>query len=225
MTDERRAWTIRIRNWREFQNYKDRHPPWIKLHQARLLDKPEWRRLHGSAAKLLVDLWMLAAGTKDGALNMRLTDLAYRLRAEDEELLADLRFLETSEFVELSPALQADASKRMQVHASAHKRNPEERRGEEKNSSTPKTGDDWVPPFAHAWENRFQGSAPWGRIGKALKPLRAKHSDTEMLAHWTRYLAETEAQYATAERFAQTYGEWAAKKSPRDNYLRPEEVA
>lgn len=119
MTDEKRAWTVRICEWETYQHYKSRNPPWIKLHRD-LLDKPAWRRLHGSAAKLLLDLWMLAArAVHPGEISMRLTDLAYRLRADDAETLTDLRVLQQAEFIELSPALQADASNRKQTLASA----------------------------------------------------------------------------------------------------------
>jgi len=104
------TWTVRICNWREFQHYKDRDPPWIKLHQRKLLDKPAWRKLHGSAAKLLVDLWMLAAGTKEGELTSSLADLAYRLRADDTEVLADLKVLSRFEFIELDTLMLANAS-------------------------------------------------------------------------------------------------------------------
>lgn len=104
------TWTIRVQNWREFQHYKDRDPPWIKLHQRRLLDKPAWRRLHGSAAKLLVDLWMLAAGTKEGELDLGIADLAYRLRSPASRVFSDLQVLDRCGFVSLGKQMLASAS-------------------------------------------------------------------------------------------------------------------
>src|SRR5688572_16282838 len=97
-------------NWREFQHYTKRDPPWIKLHQRKLLDKPEWRRLSGNAGKLLADLWMLAAGTKDGDVTLRLNDLAYRLRMPIPRLARGLVELTRAEFTELSKPMQSDAS-------------------------------------------------------------------------------------------------------------------
>lgn len=97
-------------NWREFQHYTDRDPPWIKLHQRKLLDKPEWRRLSGAAGKLLVDLWMLAAGTKEGDVMLRLADLGYRFRSPLPRLARGLMELERAEFVALSNQMQSDAS-------------------------------------------------------------------------------------------------------------------
>lgn len=106
------TWTIRVLNWKDFQHYKDRDPPWIKLHGRRLLDKPGWRRLHGTAAKLLVDVWMLAAqlGEK-GELDMPLTDLAFRVRLSEAAVLTDLQVLGHHQFLELCPQLLAGAPK------------------------------------------------------------------------------------------------------------------
>lgn len=104
------TWTIRVLNWREFQHYKDRDPPWIKLHQRKLLDKPEWRRLSGNAGKLLADVWMLAAGSKEGELTLRLPDLAYRLRLAPRSLGRSLLELSRAEFLELGKQMHADAS-------------------------------------------------------------------------------------------------------------------
>lgn len=73
----------------------------------------------------------------------------------------------------------------------------------------------WVAPFCEAWQQRFQGIAPGGRIGKALRPLRVHHPDEKILERWTRYLAATEAQYASPERFAQTFGDWDGGAAPR----------
>lgn len=68
---------------------------------------------------------------------------------------------------------------------------------------------DWVVPFVQAWVARFQGTAPWGRIGTALKPLREQYADDVILARWTRFLAQARSGYSTPEGFAQTFGDWA----------------
>lgn len=83
-------------------------------------------------------------------------------------------------------------------------------RSEEKISATP----NWVASFCDAWLERFQGIAPGGRIGRALKPLRGKHADEEILTRWKTYLAATEAQFASPEKFAQTFGDWDPAGTP-----------
>lgn len=55
--------TIRIKNWKRFQHYQHRNPPWIKLYRE-LLDPektPWYRGLSDNAARWLIELWLLAS--------------------------------------------------------------------------------------------------------------------------------------------------------------------
>ncbi len=67
----------------------------------------------------------------------------------------------------------------------------------------------WSREACDDWIERFGGTAPGARIGKALKPLVKKHGWAEVRPAWRSYLAQAEAEFASAERFASTYGEWA----------------
>lgn len=51
---------LRIKNWEKFQHYKDRAPPWIKLHRE-LLDDYEFSRLQDASKAHLMLIWMLAS--------------------------------------------------------------------------------------------------------------------------------------------------------------------
>ena len=51
---------LKVVNWGRFQQYKDRNPPWIKLHTS-LLDDYEFQRLPGEAKWQLLLLWLVAA--------------------------------------------------------------------------------------------------------------------------------------------------------------------
>jgi len=53
-----------IRNWREYQHYKDRNPPWIKLHYE-LLSSRDWVMLD-DAGRVLAVACMLLASRNDG---------------------------------------------------------------------------------------------------------------------------------------------------------------
>ena len=55
---------IEIVNWDEFQHYKDRDPPWIKLYNA-VLNKYEFRCLRDDSKLLLFALWLIASRTKN----------------------------------------------------------------------------------------------------------------------------------------------------------------
>jgi hypothetical protein len=82
--------TRRIKNWREFQHYKHRNPPWIKLHR-KILDDREWFNLDPFAAKTLVSLWLIAS-EGDGELPS-VEDLAFRLRISEKHVKSALSLL------------------------------------------------------------------------------------------------------------------------------------
>lgn len=92
---------IRIPNWQEFQQYKDRNPPWIKLHKQ-LLQNREWEEMSGEACKFLVELWLLASESKDGTIAVATDDLAWRCRRDTDQVATLLVELELSGFLDLS---------------------------------------------------------------------------------------------------------------------------
>ena len=73
----------RIKNWAKFQHFKDRRPPWIKLYRD-LLDDISWHQLPGDAAKLLVELWMIASEDDGKIPNNEI--LAFRLRKTERHI-------------------------------------------------------------------------------------------------------------------------------------------
>ena len=81
---------MRIKDWSQFQHFKDRRPPWIKLYRY-LLDDPDWHELDGEAAKTLVMLWLIASEdeNKNGELPCN-RKLSFRLRISEEELVVHL---------------------------------------------------------------------------------------------------------------------------------------
>jgi hypothetical protein len=105
MADEQRTPegpTIRIRKWDQFQHYKERTPPWIKLHRS-VLDKREWYALSGDACKLLAECWLVASEDPDGWIPLSTADLTWRLRRSDPSHMATLlQELERLDFVDLS---------------------------------------------------------------------------------------------------------------------------
>lgn len=73
--------TIQIKNWDDFQHFKNRDPIWIKLYR-RLLDDKEWHRLDGDSAKCLVMLWLLAS--EGGGYLPDISTISFRLRIPEE---------------------------------------------------------------------------------------------------------------------------------------------
>lgn len=56
--------TLSVKNWDQFQHYKDRNPPWIKLHNS-LLEDYEFECLHDASKGHLLCIWMLASRTEN----------------------------------------------------------------------------------------------------------------------------------------------------------------
>jgi hypothetical protein len=92
------------KDWATFQHYKDRAPPWIKLHRT-LLDNLDYYRLSAEAGKALPLIWLLAS-EKEGRVPDA-PELAFRLRI-DETAAADI-LAELAERRFLVPFNGADA--------------------------------------------------------------------------------------------------------------------
>ena len=71
---------MKIKNWSQFQHFKDRRPPWIKLHRE-ILDQRDINLISDCSFRVLVGLWLLASEDEgmDGRLPP-LDDIAFRLR-------------------------------------------------------------------------------------------------------------------------------------------------
>ncbi len=59
---------LQPKNWAVFQHYKDRCPPWIKLHRDLLNDR-SYMRLPIASKALAPMLWLLASESKDGVFD------------------------------------------------------------------------------------------------------------------------------------------------------------
>lgn len=75
---------LQPKNWAVFQHYKDRCPPWIKLHRD-LLNNREFICLPLASKALAPMLWLLASETKDGTFDASIEELTFRLRITEKE--------------------------------------------------------------------------------------------------------------------------------------------
>jgi hypothetical protein len=90
--------TFYIKNWESFQHYKDRAPPWIKLHKS-LLDNYEYQCLPVDSKALAPMLWLLASENADGAIPSEIEKIAFRLRMTRDEVVNALKPLIDKGFV------------------------------------------------------------------------------------------------------------------------------
>jgi hypothetical protein len=69
---------LKPKNWAVFQHYKDRCPPWIKLHRDLLNDRV-YMCLPLASKALAPLLWLLASESKDGTFDGSVDELVFRL--------------------------------------------------------------------------------------------------------------------------------------------------
>lgn len=90
----------KVKNWERFQHYRDRNPPWIKLHFA-LLSSSDWVTLD-DASRVLAIACMLVASRNEGQIDGSASGLAflkrvaYLNRAPSLKPLIDCGFLESA---------------------------------------------------------------------------------------------------------------------------------
>ena len=78
------------KNWSQFQHYKDRSPPWIKLHKS-LLDDSAFQRLPDASRALAPCLWLLASEHEGGVFPASTDELAFRLRQTEKWIESALK--------------------------------------------------------------------------------------------------------------------------------------
>lgn len=81
---------IKPKNWIDFQHYKDRCPPWIKLHKG-LLDNFEFQMLPDASKALAMCLWLVASEHLDGEIDADSTKLAFRFRQDAEKIKTSIK--------------------------------------------------------------------------------------------------------------------------------------
>ncbi len=89
---------IVIKNWKNYQHYKDRNPPWIKLHRE-LLTSETWVSLSDENRVLAIAIMLLAAATdnKIRADVRYVQRAAYLNRLPDFQPLIDIGFIDIIE--------------------------------------------------------------------------------------------------------------------------------
>jgi hypothetical protein len=95
-----------VKNWPKFQHYKDRNPPWLKLHKS-FLDDYEFHRLPAASRAIAPCVWLLASESTDGSVAHDSEMIAFRLRMSVKDVEAAIQPLVSAGFL----IMMQDASK------------------------------------------------------------------------------------------------------------------
>ena len=103
---------FRVKNWKRFQHYKDRAPPWIKFHNC-TLDDYAFRALPDEAKAHLVCIWLLASRYQNDIP----ADPDFIREMIGAKSAVDLSMLEQAGFIELDHECSKSLAKRGQSAA------------------------------------------------------------------------------------------------------------
>jgi hypothetical protein len=197
--------TIRIAKWDRYQHYRDRNPPWIKLH-VELLSSRTWVALD-DASRALVIACMLIAAKNDGEVPADpayLQRVAYLNGPPNLKPLIDVGFLEpvgvtladASTLLADASGLQADARPETEAEPTADEsfaldggETPAQRHPKQKKLPLPKYTardllDDWnaicVP--VGLLEVTSLGRARFGKALEIAKDIGTRDKGQEVLA-------------------------------------------
>ena len=121
------------KNWDNFQHYKHRSPPWIKLHKN-LLDDMTYQRLPVASKALAPMLWLLASESHDGVINMTPEEIAFRLRMTEKDVVSAIKpLIDNGFFIEDSGMLATS----LQDATTEKRREEKEKSKRESKSKTP----------------------------------------------------------------------------------------
>jgi hypothetical protein len=134
---------LKPKNWDKFQHYKDRCPPWIKLHRDLLNDK-EFMRLPLASKALAPLLWLLASESKDGCFQADSDELEFRLRIASKDIDAGLKPLIDKGFFVIASGVLAE-SLQVAIPERETEREGETEERQKKQSRGTRLPADWVP--------------------------------------------------------------------------------
>jgi hypothetical protein len=197
---------LQPKNWAVFQHYKDRCPPWIKLHRDLLNDRA-YMRLPIASKAIAPMLWLLASESKDGVFDGSLDELVFRLHITPKEYQDGVKPLIDNDFFILASGVLAE---RKQVAI------PETEGETETETETKKKATSVAPPSGVS-DSVWQEFKSLRKAKKAPITQRAidKISEEAKLAGWTLEKALEECIVRGWQAFK---ADWVAKKgNPADN--------
>jgi len=145
---------LQPKNWAVFQHYKDRCPPWIKLHRDLLNDRA-YMRLPIASKAIAPMLWLLASESKDGVFDGSLDELVFRLHISEKEYKDGVKPLIDNDFFNVVSGVLAE---RLQTAIPETERETETETKKEKKTLGKRLASDFS--FPKEWEEFCQTERP-----------------------------------------------------------------
>lgn len=104
---------MKVKNWDKFQHFKDRKPPWIKLHRE-IMEQRDINMISDCSFRVLIGLWLLASEDPKKAGNLpEIDDIEFRLRIDKKKIINSLKelgnFIEIDDINMISRRYQSDS--------------------------------------------------------------------------------------------------------------------
>jgi len=186
---------LQPKNWAVFQHYKDRCPPWIKLHRD-LLNNRSYMRLPIASKALAPMLWLLASESKDGVFDGSLDELVFRLHITEKDYQAGVKPLIDNNFFTVVSGVLAE---RLQTAIPETERETETETKKEKKTLGKRLASDFS--FPKEWEEFCQTERPELNPAKTFDQFKdywiaqagQKGVKLDWFATWRNWVRNTKA--------------------------------
>ncbi len=195
---------LQPKNWAIFQHYKDRCPPWIKLHRDLLNDR-SYMRLPIASKAIAPMLWLLASESKDGVFDGSLDELVFRLHITPKEYQDGVKPLIDNDFFILVGGVLAERK---------HNAIPETETETEGETETKKKATSVAPPIGvsdSVWQE-FKTLRKAKRAPITQRAIDAISSEAQKIG-WTLEKALEECVVRGWQAFK---ADWVVKPNPAD---------
>jgi hypothetical protein len=196
---------LHVKNWHEFQHYKDRAPPWIKLHKG-LLDNYEYQRLPVASRALAPMLWLLASESEDGSIEYDCDKIAFRLRTSCKDVADAIDPLIKAGFMVVSGVASNSLAEREQDAMPEKEVEEEAELEEEERQSKVRT----------SRGHRLPGDAAltelWVAEAKAIRPDLEQQALGAIFAEFRDYWIAQPGQKGTKTDWIATWRNWVRRE-------------
>ena len=156
------------KNWAVFQHYKDRNPPWIKLHRETLNDRT-FMTLPLASKALAPLMWLLASESKNGVFDGSVDDLMFRLHITKKEYEDGVKPLIEKGFFEIASGVLADCQQDARPETETETKRETETEAK-KSTRGSRLSADWVLPKEWAdWAKQERPDLDLRSVGEQFR--------------------------------------------------------